>query len=160
MLEHVRYNTFSKEEYRTIQQQATPRLYWRVLKHASNKMAINMFRLLSRQAAKAVPRLSRIDQAQEGKMNLKRPISRRIHSVQLPYTGPPGYYTIVRRFSPQVDPLKFFTRKRDQETWDRGEFIDVHDVGKDPADFDVLITDTSHQTLDNNCGRSGHTLLV
>jgi hypothetical protein len=91
------------------------------------------------------------------KMTLRSPLrsplrlsaARHAHSLQAPYSGPPSYDTIARRFSPsQVDPLNFYTCKRNQETRDRGEFIDVHDVSRDPADYDVSITVISHQTLE------------
>lgn len=42
----------------------------------------------------------------------------------------------------QIDPQPFFTRKREQQAQDRGDFIDIHDFGgMDPIDYDVLITD-------------------
>jgi hypothetical protein len=69
--------------------------------------------------------------------------------MQAPYDGLPSYDTIARRFSSsQVDPQVFFTRKRQQEAQERGEFIDIHDIGIDPNDYDVLITDVKHETLE------------
>jgi hypothetical protein len=99
-----------------------------------------MFRLLSRQAFKAVPRPV---------FRLSTGTSRRIHSVQLPYSGPPSYDTIARRFSSsQIDPQTFFARKRQQEAKERGEYVDIHDIGGvDPKDFDILITDIDHGKL-------------
>jgi hypothetical protein len=96
-----------------------------------------MFRLLSRQAFKAVPR-----------PGLRLSASRHVHSMQAPYSGPPSYDTIFRRFSSNVDPQAYFTRKRQQEAKERGEFIDIHDIGRDPSDYDVLITDIKHETLE------------
>lgn len=98
-----------------------------------------MFRILSRQAVKAVPRPFRPSTG----------TSRRTHSAQLPYTGPPSYETITRRFSPsQVDPQGFFTGKHNEEARDRGEYIEIHDVsGIGPTDYDVLISDIKHETL-------------
>ncbi|KAH0609461.1 uncharacterized protein H6S33_012947 [Morchella sextelata] len=96
-----------------------------------------MFRLLSRQAFKAVPR-----------PGLRLSASRHVHSMQVPYSGPPSYDTIFRRFSSNVDPQAYFTRKRQQEAKERGEFIDIHDIGRDPSDYDVLITDIKHETLE------------
>lgn len=56
---------------------------------------------------------------------------------------------IARRLSSsQVDPQAFFISKREQEAKDRGEFVDIHEGGIGPADYDVLITDISHQTLE------------
>ncbi|RPB15818.1 hypothetical protein P167DRAFT_602907 [Morchella conica CCBAS932] len=98
-----------------------------------------MFKLLSRQAFKAVPRPG---------LRLPTSTSRQIHSMQLPYSGPPNYDTIARRFSSNVDPQAYFTRKRQQEAKDRGEFVDIHDIGRDPSDYDVLITDVKHETLE------------
>lgn len=68
--------------------------------------------------------------------------------MQLPYTGPPSYDTIARRFSSDVvDPQAYLTRKRQQEAKNRGEFVDIHDIGRDPNDY-VLITDIKHETLE------------
>lgn len=105
-------------------------------------VAINMFRLLSRQAVKAVPR------PRAGLRISNSTTSRHVHSMQLPYTGPPSYDTIARRFSSDVvDPQAYLTRKRQQEAKNRGEFVDIHDIGRDPNDY-VLITDIKHETLE------------
>jgi len=37
---------------------------------------------------------------------------------------------------------------RQQEAKERGEFVDILEGGIDPADYDVLITDISHKTLE------------
>ncbi|RPB15020.1 hypothetical protein P167DRAFT_571885 [Morchella conica CCBAS932] len=96
-------------------------------------VARKMFRFLSRQAFKVVP----------------RPASRQIHSMRLPYTGPLSYDTIARRLSLDVvDPQGYLTRKRQQEAKNRGEFVDIHDIGRDPNDYDFLITDIKHETLE------------
>jgi len=69
--------------------------------------------------------------------------------VRLPYTGPPSYTTIARRFSSDVDPQTYFTRKRQQDAKERGEYVDIHGIGgTDPADYDVLITHIKHETLE------------
>jgi len=119
------------------------RPHWRVFNSFSEQATVvttNMFRLLSRQAVKALPRPG---------LRLSTDTSRQIHSEQLPYTGPPSYETIARRFSSsQVDPQAYFTRKRQEEAKQRGEFIDIHDIGRDPNDYDVLITDVKHETLE------------
>jgi hypothetical protein len=98
-----------------------------------------MFRLPSRQTFKALW------------SPLRYPLrlsTRHVHTVQIPYTGPPSYDTIARRFSSHPNPLAFFIRKTKQEAIDRGEFIDIHDVGGvDPKDYDVLITDIDSEKL-------------
>ena len=66
----------------------------------------------------------------------------------LPYTAPPSYEMISRRLSSNVDPQAYFTRKRQLEARERGEFVDIHDIGNDPEDYDVLITDIQHETLE------------
>ena len=74
--------------------------------------------------------------------------ARDVHSMQTPYTGPPTYDTLAQRFSSSPSPLAFFINKRQQEARDRGEFIDIHDVGGvDPKDYDVLITDIDSKKL-------------
>src|SRR5215469_12500931 len=89
-----------------------------------------MFRLSSRQTFKALrsPLHS----------SLHLPSSRHVHAMSVPFSGPPTYDTIARRFSSHPNPLAFFVHKRQQEARDRGEFIDIHDIsGVDPEDFDV-----------------------
>lgn len=47
------------------------------------------------------------------------------------------------RFSSHLNPVAFFIHKRQLEARDRGEFIDIHDIGgPDPRDYDVLIKDS------------------
>ncbi|KAI5776451.1 hypothetical protein EDC01DRAFT_461521 [Geopyxis carbonaria] len=98
-----------------------------------------MFRALSRQAfIKAVPRP--IFRLSNGATS-----SRWIHGAGLPFTGPPSYDTIARRFSGDVDPQAYFARQRQE---DRGEYVDIHDIGGiDPEDFDVLISDVDDARL-------------
>jgi len=45
-------------------------------------------------------------------------------------------------------PPVIILREHQKEANDRGEFVDIHDGGIVPADYDVLITDISHQTLE------------
>lgn len=102
-----------------------------------------MFRLLSRQAVKAVPRPG---------LRLSTGTSHRTYSVQLPYSGPPSYETISRRFSSsQVDPQAYFNLKQQKEAKDRGEFVDIHDVDPEyspgPNEYDVLLSDVTHAKL-------------
>ena len=55
---------------------------------------------------------------------------------------------IAKQFSSQIDPQAYFTRKHQQDARNRGEFIDIHDVGAvDPADYDVLLSDVDHKKL-------------
>lgn len=85
-----------------------------------------MSRHLGQQAFKALPRSVRV------------PVSRHIHSLQVPYSGHLSYNTIHRRLSPGVNLRTYFTEKRQQEARERREFIDIHDIGGvDPEDFDV-----------------------
>jgi hypothetical protein len=74
--------------------------------------------------------------------------TRHIHTELAPFSGPPSYATIARRFSSYPNPMTFFTEKKAKEAIDRGEFIDIHDVGGvEPEDFDVLISDMNHNNL-------------
>jgi hypothetical protein len=104
-------------------------------------VATIMFRLLRRQAVKAVRR--------PGLLFSSGTTARHVHSMQAPYSGPPSDDTISRRFSSsEVDPQAYFTRKLQEEAKQRGEYIDIHDVGGvDPKDYDVLITDVNDETL-------------
>jgi hypothetical protein len=100
-----------------------------------------MFRSASRQIAKALPR-SRIL------------TSRPVHTIPVPYSGPPSYDTIRRRFSlSHPDPQDFVIRQRQQEALERGEFTDIHDVdpeySPDPTEYDVLLTDITHGKLES-----------
>jgi hypothetical protein len=74
--------------------------------------------------------------------------ARHVHIEQAPYSGPPSYTTIARRFSCQPNPLIYFTDKRAKEARERNKFIDIHDIGGvDPKDYDVLLTDINDNTL-------------
>ena len=73
--------------------------------------------------------------------------TRQVHTEQAPFSGPPSYATITRRFSSQPNPVAFFEKKREQEAIKRGEF-DIHDIGGvDPEDYDVILTDVMNKTL-------------
>jgi len=75
---------------------------------------------------------------------------RHVHTKPVPFSGPPSYATINRRFSSEPNPIHFFTEKKAKEAIERGEFIDIHDIGGvDPEDHDVIITDMSDYTSDN-----------
>ena len=71
--------------------------------------------------------------------------TRNVHD-QVPFSGPPSYSTITRRFSSHPNPLIYFAEKKAEEAAKRGEFIDVHD-GSFSDDFDVLITDVTDEIL-------------
>jgi hypothetical protein len=72
-----------------------------------------------------------------------------VHTERAPFLGPPSYRTITQRFSSSnPNPISFFARKDAKEAIERGEFVDIHDIGGvDPKDYDVLITDVDNDTL-------------
>ena len=73
---------------------------------------------------------------------------RHAHTKPVPFSGPPSYATINRRFSSEPNPIDFFAKKKAKEAIERGQFIDIHDIGGvDPKDYDVLITDISDNKL-------------
>jgi len=73
---------------------------------------------------------------------------RHAHTKPVPFSGPPSYATINRRFSSDPNPIDFFAEKKAKEAIERGEFIDIHDIaGVDPKDYDVLITDMNENKL-------------
>lgn len=116
-------------------------------------MAKNMNRLSQRALFKTTPGPLRLSNST---------LSRCIHSVKTPYTGPPSYNMIARRFSPNnVNPCAYFTRLDQQMAKSRGEFVGVHDVGDiTPTDYDVLIRDikdeTLHSLISRECGIDYH----
>jgi hypothetical protein len=78
------------------------------------------------------------------------PQTRYLHNVPAPpFSGPPSYATIARRFSAQSsDPINFFRLKEAKEAIERGQFVDIHDIGRvDPNDYDVLLTDINNDIL-------------
>jgi len=79
---------------------------------------------------------------------LRNPHKRYVHNEHAPFSGHPSYATIARRFTSQPNPLDYFASKKAKEAKERGEFIDIHDIGGvDPKDFDVLITDMDDNSL-------------
>ena len=80
---------------------------------------------------------------------LRNPVhARYVHIEQAPYSGPPSWATITRRFSSRPSPLIYFTNKRDEEARERNEFIDIHDMGGvDPNSYDVLLSDINDNML-------------
>lgn len=108
-----------------------------------------MFRLPNRQTFKALHSPLRSPLRSPPRSPLRYPLrlsSSRV--IQVPFSGPPTYDTIARRFSSYPNLPAFFARKHQEEARDRGEFVDIHDIGGiDPKDFDVLITDINDEKL-------------
>ena len=77
-------------------------------------------------------------------------IQRRMIMEALPYSGPPSYETLRKRFMASApNPESFKSRKREAEARDRGECVDIHDVtGIQPSEYDVLVSDIQHETLE------------
>jgi hypothetical protein len=76
------------------------------------------------------------------------PSFRHVHTDEAPYSGPPSYETINRRFSSHPNPYSFFIRQSQQEAIDRGQFVDIHAIdGPDPNSYDVLIKDVDEKIL-------------
>ena len=106
-----------------------------------------MPKLLSRQALKAFrnPFRSPLPNPLRGPLQ-----TRHLHNTpEPPFSGPPSYATIARRFSGlSPNPISFFSQKAAKEAIERGQFVDIHDIGGvDPNDYDVLITDMDNNTL-------------
>lgn len=107
--------------------------------------AFNMLRLPSQQALKALRRPLRNP--------LPTPLrsfvqTRHVYTAPASFPGPPIYATLARRFSSEPNPLTFFAKKKSKEAAERGEFIDIHDVGGvDSKDFVALITDVNDNIL-------------
>ncbi|KAI9771650.1 MAG: hypothetical protein M1840_001865 [Geoglossum simile] len=53
---------------------------------------------------------------------------RNFYDMAMPYSGPPSYTTLARRFSSEPNPQRFFAQKKAEEAIRRGEFIDIHDI--------------------------------
>jgi hypothetical protein len=105
-----------------------------------------MFRHLSRQALQAL----RHPLGRPLPSPLRGPLqARHIHDEPTPFSGPPSYATLAKRFSPlNPDPIRFFKMKETKEAIERGQFVDIHDIcGVDPKDYDALITDVNNDTL-------------
>lgn len=84
--------------------------------------------------------------------------SRSIYSLQLRTCE--LRYNARRLSSSQVDPQTILTCKREQEARDRGEFIDIHDVGgMDPANYHVRITDVGDAKLRTEISGIGNTIV-
>jgi hypothetical protein len=45
------------------------------------------------------------------------------------------------------NPISFFRQKAAKEAIERGQFVDIHDIGGvDPKDYDVLLSDMNNNT--------------
>jgi len=111
-----------------------------------------MLRLPSQRSLKALHNTFRNPLRNRLPNRLGNPLqTRQIHLEQAPFSGPPSYATIARRFSSHPNPLKFFAEKKANEAIARGDYIDIHDIsGVDPNSYDVLITDINDNTLRSN----------
>ncbi|KAI9769400.1 MAG: hypothetical protein M1840_004102 [Geoglossum simile] len=117
----------------------------------SGQSCSTMPRLSSRQALKTLYNLSH---------NLRRDFTsnplrysqqaRHLHDKSVPYSGPPSYMTLTRRFSSEPHPISFFAREKEKEAIKNGNFVDIHDIsGVSPKDYDVLITDMNNDILES-----------
>ena len=98
-----------------------------------------MFRILNKQAARAVRRPNPL---------CSGTTLRGAHNMQAPYSGPPSYETIARRFSSPVSPQLYFNHKHEQEAIKRGQYPYGLGLGiSDPRGYDVLINDIDHEKL-------------
>ena len=74
--------------------------------------------------------------------------------MSVPYSGPPSYTTLARRFSSEPNPVRFFAREQEKEDIKNGNFVDIHDIGGvSPKDYDVLITDINNDILDSKISK-------
>lgn len=86
---------------------------------------------------------------------VRNPVGSPLNAIQkhhfhkpVPFSGPPTYETIMRRFSSHPNPLVYFSEKKEKEAIERGDFVDIHDIGSPGSDpFDVLITDVTDDIL-------------
>lgn len=79
------------------------------------------------------------------------PQMRKVHLEPAPYSGPPNYETLARRFSSDPSPLAFYPTRKQEAAKERGEFVDIHDsIRPDPKNYDVLIPDMNQCTLETD----------
>ncbi|KAI9771843.1 MAG: hypothetical protein M1840_001613 [Geoglossum simile] len=80
--------------------------------------------------------------------------ARHLHNKSVPYSGPPSYMTLTRRFSSEPHPISFFAQEKKKEVIKNGNFVDIHDIGGvSPKDFDVLITDMNNDILESEISK-------
>ena len=88
-------------------------------------------------------------------LNVYRPIPHRRY-FQAPYSGPPSYATLAKRFSTDPSPVPYYQAKKVSEAIKRGQYVDIHDIGgPDPNDYDVLLTDMDFDTLKTEISEVG-----
>lgn len=66
----------------------------------------------------------------------------------MPRVADPSYASIARRLASSPDLQVFYIRKMQEEAKARGECVDSMEGGLSAKDYDVLITDVSHTTLE------------
>jgi len=105
-----------------------------------------MLKLPSRQALKALRNPFRSTLPNPLRVPLQ---TRHLHNSPAPFSGPPSYATLARRFSASSpSPISYFAQKAAKEAIERGEFVDIHDIGGvEPKDYDVLLTDIDNDKL-------------
>ena len=96
----------------------------------------DMPRLLGWQASKALHSVPHNPLRNSVSNPLRYPFQvRHLHDNQVPYLGPLSYATLTRRFSPDPDPVSFSARERANKAIERGQFVEIHDIGGvDPKD--------------------------
>jgi len=52
-----------------------------------------------------------------------------VHSMQAQYAGTPSYDTIAQRLTSDIKPQAHYSRKRQQQALECGEFVDIYDIG-------------------------------
>lgn len=68
--------------------------------------------------------------------------------IHMPRVADPSYASIARRLASSPDLQVFYIRKMQEEAKARGECVDSMEGGLSAKDYDVLITDVSHTTLE------------
>jgi hypothetical protein len=68
--------------------------------------------------------------------------------AHVPFSGPPSYATVNRRFNSHPNPVTYFSHKKAKDDIANGKFVDIHDIGAvGSAEFDILLTDITEKTL-------------
>jgi hypothetical protein len=72
-------------------------------------------------------------------------------SMEVPFSGPPSYDTLARRFSSYPTPVNLYALQSWQKVKGPSEYVDIHELRDisdlDPKAFDVLITDVNEEIL-------------
>jgi hypothetical protein len=107
-----------------------------------------MLRLSSRQALKAPQNPLRNLPSLRGRLQLHN--ATLLHHT-LPFSGPPSYATIARRWSSSnPSPISLLAKEKNEEAKKRGEFVDIHDVVWD--DFSDMDSNTLHSDISKLVG--------